>query len=311
MVLDIQLRSKANEVSLAIWSQTKVSITECIVKRNCSGKHHQALTSTEGMIIVYDTHDNICAVGVAYTYSRTHLELRIPLLKPTYFDYTWHQMIWFQRPEEDLSSGKLESTHSSRTVVKSFEFFFMKSSRLYAATLTHYSTEPLTTGPDYDPQLLLLALAGDVHPNTGPSRYPCSVCFKNVTSQGTSYLCTRCLHWVHSRCPGLRNAADYRKANGWICSTYMTPTQPRAPSPPPTRPQCQTSTFNILQWSANGIGNKQTELSIFLEAHNVKVADSQESKLTAKSRSQNIHNYNLVRQDRRQGPAGGLLFFYS
>ena len=78
--------------------------------------------------------------------------------------------------------------------------FFMKSSQLYAAALTHYSTEPLTTGPNYDPPLLLLALAGDVHPNPGPSRYPCSVCFKNVTSHGTSYLCTRCSHWVHSRC---------------------------------------------------------------------------------------------------------------
>ena len=97
----------------------------------------------------------------------------------------------------------------------------MESSQLYAATLTHFSTEPLTTGPDYDPLLLLLALAGDVHPNPGPSTYPCSVCFRNVTSQGTSYLCTRCSHWVHSRCSGLRNAADYRKANGWICTACI------------------------------------------------------------------------------------------
>ena len=111
--------------------------------------------------------------------------------------------------------------------------FFMESSQSCAATLTHYSTEPLTTGPDYDPLLLLLALAGDVHPNPGPSRFPCSVCFKNVTSQGTSYLCTRCSHWVHSRCSGLRNAADYRKANGWICTACMTPPQSRAPPPRP------------------------------------------------------------------------------
>ena len=130
---------------------------------------------------------------------------------------------WWNRPEEDLSSGKLESTHPSRTVVKSIEVF-MESSQLYAATLTHYSTEPLTSGPDYDPLLLQLALAGDVHPNPGPSRYPCSVCFKNVTNQGTNYLCTRCSHWVHSRCSGLRNAEDYRKANGWICTASMTPT---------------------------------------------------------------------------------------
>ena len=115
---------------------------------------------------------------------------------------------WWNRLEEDLSSGKLVSTHPTRTVVKSIEVF-MESSQLYAATLTHYSTEPLTTGPNYDPLLLLLALAGDVHPNPGPSRYPCSVCFKNVTSQGTSYLCTRCSHWVHSRCSGHLNTAEY------------------------------------------------------------------------------------------------------
>ena len=93
-------------------------------------------------------------------------------------------------------------------------------------------------------------------------------------SQGTRYLCTRCSHWVHSRCYGLRNAADYRKANGWICTACVTAPQPRAPSPPPSpahTPTMSDKTFNILQWNANGIGNKQTELSIFLEAHDVKV----------------------------------------
>ena len=188
----------------------------------------------------------------------------------------------------------------------------MESSQLYAATLTHYSTEPLTTGLNYDPLLLLLALAGDVHPNPGLSRYPCSVCFKNVTSQGTSYLCTRCSHWVHSRCSGLRNAAEYRKANGWIFTACMMPPRPRAPTPPPSpthTPTMSDKSFDILQWNANGIGNKQTELSIFLEAH-VKVAAIQESMLTAKSRSLNIQNYTLVRHDRRQGPGGGLLFLF-
>ena len=151
----------------------------------------------------------------------------------------------------------------------------MESSQLYAATLTHYSTEPLTTGPDYDPLLLLLTLAVHVHPKPGPSRYHCTVCFKNVTCQGTSYLCTRCSHWVHSRCSGLRNAAVYRRANGWICTACMMPPQQRAPSPPPSpahTPTMSDKTFNILQWNANGIGNKQTELSFFLEAQDVKVA---------------------------------------
>ena len=43
--------------------------------------------------------------------------------------------------------------------------FFMESSQSRAALLNYYSTEPLTTGPDYDPLLLLLALSGDLHPN--------------------------------------------------------------------------------------------------------------------------------------------------
>ena len=120
---------------------------------------------------------------------------------------------------------------------------------MYAATLTHYSTEQLTTGPDYDPQLLLLSVAGDVQPNPGPSRYPCWVCFKNVTSQCTSSLCTRFLHGIHSRCSGLRNPANYRRANGWICTACKTP---RAPSPPPSpthhvRQEVQNTTV-VRQW---------------------------------------------------------------
>ena len=103
---------------------------------------------------------------------------------------------------------------------------------------------------------------------------------------------------------------DYCKANGWICTACMTPPRPCTPSPPPSpahMPTMSDKSFNILQWNANGIGNKQTELSIFLEAHNVKVAAIQESKLTAKSRSPNIQNNTLVRHDRRQGR--GFLFF--
>ena len=127
--------------------------------------------------------------------------------------------------------------------------FFMELSQSCVATLTHDSTESLTTGPDYDPLLLLLAMAGDVYPNPGPPRYPCSVCFKNVTSQGTSYLCTRRSHWVHSRCSGLRKVADYHRANGWICTACRTPPQPRAPSTPPSPAYVPTISVKIIQYS--------------------------------------------------------------
>ena len=83
---------------------------------------------------------------------------------------------WWNRPEENLSQLIHPGPLSSRSS------FFMESSQLYAATLIHYSTEQLPTGPNYDPLLLLLALAGDVHPNPGPLKYPCSVCFYQDTA---------------------------------------------------------------------------------------------------------------------------------
>ena len=61
--------------------------------------------------------------------------------------------------------GNRSQLNPSRTVVKSLW------SQSCEATLTHYSTETQTTRPDYDPLLLLLAIAGDVHPNPGQPRF--------------------------------------------------------------------------------------------------------------------------------------------
>ena len=77
----------------------------------------------------------------------------------------FHLVIWSQL----IHPGPLSSR--SWVFMESVEVF-MESNQSCMATLTHYSTEQLTTGPDYDPLLLLLSIAGDVHPNPGPPRYP-------------------------------------------------------------------------------------------------------------------------------------------
>ena len=59
--------------------------------------------------------------------------------------------------------------------------------------------------------------------------------------------------------------------------------------------------FTILQFNANGIGNKQAELGEFLGRHKVKVAVIQESKLTLNCRTPNIQNFTTVRKDRYRG----------
>ena len=68
------------------------------------------------------------------------------------------------------------------------------------------------------------------------------------------------------------------------------------------------STFNVLQFNANGIGNKLTEL-VVLERNKVKVAVIQESKLSSKAKNPCIRNYTTVRKDRPHGHGGGLLIF--
>ena len=149
--------------------------------------------------------------------------------------------------------------------------------------------------------------AGDVHQNpAGPAtKYPCSVCTSNVTSRGVSYMCNRCSGWVHSKCSGLQNAAEYRRITNWACISCSSPPTPQIPKPLPspiTNKASDGDPFAILQqFNANGIGNKQVELGVFLERHKVKVA------VTLNSRMPNIQNFTTVRKDLDQGQAGGLL----
>ena len=95
---------------------------------------------------------------------------------------------------------------------------FPVPSQFAAAKLTHYSTMPHRPSDSSRPRQRLL-LSGDVHQNPGPAtKYPCSVCTSNVTSRGVSYMCNRCSGWVHSKCSGLQNAAEYRRIKNWDAS---------------------------------------------------------------------------------------------
>ena len=139
-----------------------------------------------------------------------------------------------------------------------------------------------------------LLLSGDVHHNPGPAtKYPCSISTSNVTIY--IYICKQCSGWVHFKCSGLQTAAEYRRIKNWECSSPPTQSIPQPlPSPSSTKAS-DGDPFTILQFRANGIGNKQVELGEFLERHKVRVAEIQEFKLTLNSLIPNIQNFTTVR----------------
>ena len=155
---------------------------------------------------------------------------------------------------------------------------FPASSQFEATELTRYMiTTPQRRQPDHT-HLKLLQMSGDVHPNPGPAtKYPCPVCTRNVTCRGVSYRCTRYSRWVHTKCSGILNAAQYRRKCDLTCDTCSAPPSQQSPPPtrspaPPTEQISYDSTFNVLQLNVNGIGNKLAELGVVLDINKVKLA---------------------------------------
>ena len=74
---------------------------------------------------------------------------------------------------------------------------FPDPSQFAAAKLTHYSTIPHRLSDSSRPRQRLL-LSGDMHQNPGPStKWPCSVCTRNVPGRGVRYMCNCCSGWVN------------------------------------------------------------------------------------------------------------------
>ena len=155
---------------------------------------------------------------------------------------------------------------------------FSASGQFAAAELSlNSTTKPLRRWSDLT-QLLILLMAGDIHPNPGPTaKSPCPVCARDVTSRGVSYRCTRCTGWVHAKCSGLLNAAQYRRNKDWTCDPYSAsktqqPTPPppsQSPNPAPSADQISDdSTFNVLQFNANGKRETENEAITFNNSSN-------------------------------------------
>ena len=119
-------------------------------------------------------------------------------------------------------------------------------------------------------------MAGDVHPNPGPiTKYPCPVCTRNITSRGVSNQYNRCSGWVHAKCYGtyMQHSIGEIKNGPATLLNLKDPATMTSPTQVPSAEQISDdSTCNGLQFNANVIGNKLTELGVVLERNKVKVA---------------------------------------
>ena len=68
-----------------------------------------------------------------------------------------------------------------------------------------------------------------------------------------------------------------------------------------------TDCLRLMQWKANGISGKITELLTFLHSNNVNIAAIQETKLTNKTKLLKSPGWAAVRLDRHKYKGGGLL----
>ena len=154
-------------------------------------------------------------------------------------------------------------------------------------------------------------MSGDIHLNPGPTaKYPCPVCARYVTSRGVICRCTRCTGWVHAKCSGLLNAAQYWRNKDWTCDPSKTQHHPHHLQPLLHLPNKLVMTVRSTFYSSTLMESATDRtIGVVLERNKVKVAVIQESKLSSKSKTPCIRNYTTVRKDRPHGHGGGLLVF--
>ena len=191
---------------------------------------------------------------------------------------------------------------------------------------TQPSNQPVPNNPPFQPTPPTPSIPCAVEPQATCSQSPppnCVICKKKLVSSWLT--CNDCGKACHQKesCSELstRNARENAKKKGdFQCSKCLA--NNNAPDLPPSsatdiqqksEPKAKPlkSPLRILQWNAEGLNPKMTELRCFLQEYKIDVALIQETKLTQKSATPTVKGYASVRGDRKgaEFPGGGLLIY--
>ena len=134
----------------------------------------------------------------------------------------------------------------------------------------------------------------------------CGKIIKQTCKELDRISCNICKGQCHKACTGLKRQLslykDLHKEGAWTCDVCF--------EKPLQKSETIQPGLTFLQWNARGINKKSVELRKLMKNGNVNIVLIQETKLTKKSITPEIHGYSAVRLDRpsKKG-AGGLLIY--
>lgn len=174
---------------------------------------------------------------------------------------------------------------------------------------TPHSAMPVFSSVEYSlPATILrtLLIRAGIETNPGPktrlnnrlnNKWPCGICSKDATR--SSVKCSGCKLWIHYRpCSRLLKWEDYSQY-AYRC--------PKCSSPDTPLPRLKNS-ISILQWNANGLRSKLSELAMICKRYDIDVIAIQEAKLGDKD-CPNLPGYSGYQVNRKENRGGGLVTY--
>ena len=167
--------------------------------------------------------------------------------------------------------------------------------------------------------MTLLLISGNVSPNPGPVKDPCSVCTKPVAANHKALLCDKCTKWCHNgpKC-GKVKVKDYKEyvekeSFEWICpicSEEINQEKEDGVFSNIKNILYQQPGLKIGHLNVDGLRGKLPEIKLVLQETGLDILAIRETKLAANVTENEIgmDGYFVVRKDRDRNGGGVLIY---